>query len=230
MAITFPRDFPSGIAIRESRFNLSPNSSQFVSVFTRSSQTQEHDAGRADTWEGVYVTPILSPAQIRELTAWIVSMQGTINNFHAFDADRRRPLSFVATDFTFDSTEVTFDSTADTFDEDDFPGTAEVNGASQTGKSLVTDGWGPLSQTVLEAGDLFQVETALYMVMEDVVTDGSGNATITIEPAIRTSPADNAIVKTKEPVMIARLSEPFQGWDTNAQKTGVISIAFEEDL
>lgn len=230
MTITFPRDFPSGIKIDQSMFNLAPNQALFSSSFTGDTQTQSHDAGKADKWEGVYVTPILSPADVAKVTAFLVSLRGQENTFNAFVPDRTRAVNFVGTDFTFDSTEITFDGLMDTFDAEDFPGSALVKGASQTGTSINTDGWNYLSQTVLVEGDFFQIADQLYMVLEDVVTDGSGNATINFEPAIRTSPIDNAIVVTKEPVMIARLSQQIDGWRTDMNKFGVISFAFEEIL
>lgn len=230
MTITFPRDFPPDITIAESMWNLAPNQALFSSSFTGDTQTQSHDAGKADKWEGVYVTPILSPADVAKVTAFLVSLRGQENTFKAFVPDRTRAVNFVGTDFTFDSTEVTFDSLLDTFDEEDFPGQAFVNGASQTGTSIITDGWSFLNQTVLVAGDFLQIADQLYMTLEDVLTNGSGQATINVEPAIRTSPADNATVVTKEPVMIARLSQQIDGWRTDNNKFGVISFAFEEIL
>jgi len=230
MTITFPRDFPPGIKIETSMINLAPNQALFSSSFTGDTQTQSHDAGKADKWEGVYVTPLLSPADVAKVTAFLVSLRGQENTFKAFIPDRTRAVNFVEGDWSFDSDEITFDSLLDTFDAEDFPGSALVNGASQTATSIITDGWNFLSQTVLVAGDFFQIEDQLYMALEDVITDGSGNATINFEPAIRTSPADNATVVTKQPVMIARLSQQYDGTRTGMDKIGLISFSFEEIL
>lgn len=94
-------------------------------------------------------------------------------------------------------------------------GTPLVNGASQTGSSLATDGW-TASSAVLKRGDIITIEgvyrvhpeTKLstgvlqqFVVTEDVTADVSGNATVKISPSIVTtgafknvsgSPADNA--------------------------------------
>ena len=87
-------------------------------------------------------------------------------------------------------------------------GTPLVNGASQSGYSLITDGWTP-SITVLKAGYFIQLGTddtsRLHMVTEDATSDGSGNATLTIWPAIRETPADNAVIVTDEPGVVLRL-------------------------
>ena len=64
-------------------------------------------------------------------------------------------------------------------------GTPLVNGADQTGSSVVTNGW--LNDTlVLKAGDLVQFAgvTLAYDVLADLTTDGSGNGTISIGPNI----------------------------------------------
>ena len=67
--------------------------------------------------------------------------------------------------------------------------TGNVNGASQTGNSLVTNGWSN-STLILKAGDYFTINNTdeLKLVTADATSDGSGNLTINFEPAIRTSP------------------------------------------
>lgn len=94
-------------------------------------------------------------------------------------------------------------------------GTPLVNGASQTGSSLVTDGW-TASSAVLKRGDIITIEGVYrvhpetkqstgvlqqFVVTEDVTADVSGNATVKISPSIVTtgafknvsgSPIDNA--------------------------------------
>lgn len=95
-------------------------------------------------------------------------------------------------------------------------GTPLVNGATQTGASLVTDGWTAAAANRLKKGDTFTVagvysvnpvtklstgRLQTFTVTADVASDGSGNATIAIFPSITTSgstqtvsgsPADNA--------------------------------------
>ncbi len=70
-------------------------------------------------------------------------------------------------------------------------GTPLVNGGSQTGTTLVTDGWSN-STLVLKKGDYFVVNSELKMVTADETSDGSGNLTINFEPALRSSPSNNA--------------------------------------
>lgn len=74
------------------------------------------------------------------------------------------------------------------------PGTPLVNGASQTGSSLVTDGW--TNGYVIPKGKWFSVSVSsllyLYQTTAAVTANGSGQATLTVRPMLRASPADNA--------------------------------------
>ena len=95
-------------------------------------------------------------------------------------------------------------------------GTPLVNGASQTGATLVTDGWTAAAASRLKQGDVFTVAGVYavnpvskastgvlqqFVVTADKSSDASGNITIPISPSIVTSgaqqtvsgsPADNA--------------------------------------
>jgi hypothetical protein len=82
-----------------------------------------------------------------------------------------------------------------------YGGTPVVNGAGQTGPSLVTNGW-TATTTSLNVGDTFTIANVFsvnpqtrqstgklqfFVVMAQTVTDGSGNSTISISPAITPS-------------------------------------------
>jgi hypothetical protein len=78
------------------------------------------------------------------------------------------------------------------------PNTVLVRGGSQTGRSIISDGW-PNSTTVLSAGDYVTIEDQLVQLTANVTSDGSGIATLTFEPPIRRAPTDNAPVEYKNP-------------------------------
>ncbi len=87
-------------------------------------------------------------------------------------------------------------------------GTPAVNGASQTGSSIVTDGWTAVAALRLKKGDIVSfdlvygvnpvsgdnlADLARFVVTADVSSDGSGNATIPISPPLTiTGPYRNA--------------------------------------
>ena len=97
-------------------------------------------------------------------------------------------------------------------------GTPLVNGASQTGASLITDGWTASAASRLKEGDVFTVAGVYsvnpqsrqstgslqqFVCTADKSSDGSGNLTATISPSITVSgafqtvtgsPADNAAI------------------------------------
>lgn len=93
-------------------------------------------------------------------------------------------------------------------------GTPLINGANQVGTSIVTDGWTASATGVLLQGDLIQIRNQLVMVMADVNANGSGQATLTVRPAVRIAPADNASINTSTPTGLFKLLNPDIGWDT----------------
>lgn len=66
--------------------------------------------------------------------------------------------------------------------------TPKLNGASQSGSSIITDGWTdpPSGLLVLDAGDVLKIEgiNIVYDVTAPAITDGSGNVTISISPPL----------------------------------------------
>lgn len=80
--------------------------------------------------------------------------------------------------------------------------TVQVKGASQTGATLVTDGWPLSTSNVVRAGDVIRVVGvgAVLQITEDANSDGAGEATLAINPPIFTggSPLDNATVTTTD--------------------------------
>lgn len=87
-------------------------------------------------------------------------------------------------------------------------GTPLVNGASQTGANLVTDGWTAAAASRLKKGDVFTIDGVYmvnyqtkatlstlqqFLVTADVSSDGSGNATVPIFPSIITSGATQSV-------------------------------------
>ncbi len=82
-----------------------------------------------------------------------------------------------------------------------------VAGASQLGLSLDCDGV-TISTTIALAGDGIEVNTEYKTLIQDAVSDGAGLVTFDFEPALRNSPANNAVVDVKTPEIIMRLARP----------------------
>jgi len=72
-------------------------------------------------------------------------------------------------------------------------GTPVVLGDSQTGKTLLTDGWTPNELGVLKAGDFIRIgdDYKTYQVTEDVDADADGDADIPLNAPLAASPSDS---------------------------------------
>lgn len=85
-----------------------------------------------------------------------------------------------------------------------------VNGANQTGQDLITDGWTISATPLFKAGDWVQVGTGatrqLCMVLADVNSNSSGQATLSLFPRIRTAFADNTVITAANPSGVWRLT------------------------
>ena len=97
-------------------------------------------------------------------------------------------------------------------------GTPVVNGAQSAGdNTIVTDGWSN-SITALKAGDFlkFAGHDKVYMVVEDATSDGSGNATLTIEPPLRSSVADDEGITVSDVPFTVRFADDIAEFDGGA--------------
>lgn len=72
-------------------------------------------------------------------------------------------------------------------------GTPKVNGAGQIGRTLNAKGFTPSQSGVAKADDFLQFsgDAKVYSIVADANSDGSGNAALSIEPALMQSPTDN---------------------------------------
>lgn len=83
--------------------------------------------------------------------------------------------------------------------------TVRAQGAG-SGYSLSTDGW-PVSSTPLEAGEYVTVGNQLMMLDQDVVSNASGVAVLYFHSPLRGSVADNTVIETAEPFLLAALPD-----------------------
>lgn len=187
---------PSSPGFRSSRFGLRANTQTFESPLNRTVQTIELVGAR---WFASYELPAMKRPQAAAWQAFLMALQGRSGRFFGFDPDARTPRGTGA-------------------------GTPLVNGGSQTGSSLITDGWSAL-QMVLRAGDYFAVNGELKMVTVDVSSNGAGQATIAFKPSLRASPADNAALTLNNASCTMMLIDDEQAaWD--ADQISVYGLRF----
>jgi len=98
-------------------------------------------------------------------------------------------------------------------------GTPLVNGASQTGEDLATDGWTASLAGILKAGDWIGIGSGstsrLYKVLVDATSNASGAATLTLWPRVKTAWADNAAISTSYPQGIFALTTNGTDWSVD---------------
>ena len=123
-------------------------------------------------WECDFnLPPIVGSANINAWRAFVALARGTANDFY-----------------------IPVDPTA----QSALSNTVRTNGTDQTGRAIATDGW-PNSTTVLQAGQFVTINDQLLQVTSDVTSNGSGQATIAVEPPVRQPVADNSAVEYKNP-------------------------------
>ena len=160
-----PINFPTPTGFVSSRFYLKNNTQLFISSLTNEVQRRNLSGS---FWMAEYSLPPMARSNWSAWQAFFNQLQGRRNTFNGFCPDSKNTQGTAT-------------------------GTPLVNGSTQTGNSLITDGW-TVSTSILKAGDFISVGGELKQVSLDVSSDGSGNATITFQPAIRNSPSDNSSI------------------------------------
>lgn len=177
---------PSTPGFRTSRFWLRANTLGFESPLTRTVQTLGLTGAR---WAATYDLPPMKRAAAADWIATLVNLEGRSGRFYGFDPDAKTPRGTWA-------------------------GTALVNGGSQTGTSLILDGFS--AAATVKAGDFFTVNGELKMVTANGTADGSGNLTVSFKPSLRASPADNDAITSTNPTCTMMLVDDEQAaWDAN---------------
>jgi hypothetical protein len=111
------------------------------------------------------------------------------------------------------------------------PGAVKVNGAGQSGRTLVVDGATP--NYVFRAGQPFNHvpadgEELLYFVTEEAIANGSGEAELTIEPMLRVEPADDDDLEFGVPVICGFLASGDLPWDLGVAQQVGLGFAIKE--
>lgn len=198
MAITYPLSLPTGL--RQIRITPIAVVSESRSPFSLKSQIQQH---QGQLWQAEIAVKPMTRASAEEWISFLLKLNGKYGTFLLGDPSGATPRG-IAT------------------------GTPLVNGASQTGNALITDGWTPSQTNILRAGDYIQLGTGstsrLYKNLEDTNSDAGGNATLTLWPNLRSSPADNSAIVTSSAKGVFRLATNEMAYDISEAK--IYGIAF----
>lgn len=191
--------FPD-IAPEQLRWHLMANTQRFLSPLTGAMQRLELP-GAAWVIEARFGQ--LKRAEADELEAFIGQLRGGVHLFTWYHRGRATPRG-VGT------------------------GTPLVDGASQTGTSLLTDGWTADTAGVLLPGDFFSVNSELKRVVSTVNSATGGAATVTFEPPLRAAPADNAAITVTNPTATFAINSADEGNPTQRGPLSALSLRARE--
>lgn len=206
MSIAYPLSLPATKAAAEIRLRMCSTVGNSGSPFTPSDQSY---TWTREWWEADVTLPPMKRADASEWIGLIASMNGMQGSLYMGDPLGATPRG-IAT------------------------GTPLVKGASQTGKTLETDGWTISQNGILKRMDWIQLSSGtssrLHAVVVEPNSDSSGNATLEIWPALRESPADNSAIVVSGAKGRWRLRSNSNEWAENIG--GIYSVTFTlvEDL
>lgn len=157
-----------------------------------------------DFWDATITLPSMTAAIAGPWEGFLGELRGRANVFQLVDPRRIAPLG----------------------SGQGQPVVAAGTGLNLTGTTaLSTRGWRVSTSRLLLRGDRFQVGYRLYMVCEDVASDGSGNATITVWPSLRESPADGTALILAKPAGLFRLAQNRRTLQSSANRGKLTTLS-----
>jgi len=202
---SYPLTLPTVTGIKTQNFGLTRTISISQSPFTNQEQVYQH---QGEQWKATFTLPPMKKDSASIWLAFLMSLRGRRGTFKMGDQDRK-----------------TIQGTATE--------TILVNGAAQTGNAINLDGFTASRANVFLAGDYIQINSYLYMISANVTADGSGEATVYVEPSLRTGIEainDNTTVVYSNTTTVMRLDTNFTNWDSNHVSVYGISFACSEAL
>lgn len=194
MTITYPYDPPATPALQSIEYMPLSVSGMGEGPLALAQQVQAHQGERLD-FSGTL--PPMTRAQAEAWISWRLALRGRFGYFTmSVDPTAAAPRGAVTGSPTADST----------------PGTQNL----KRSRLLYVENL-PLSTTdVFKAGDWVSVPVSglprLHKVLKDVNSDGAGQATLDIWPALRGDIADGAAITYTNPKGTFRLSDNIAGW------------------
>ena len=196
---SYPLTLPTVTGVTTQNWGMERVVAVTESPFTNQEQIFEHEGAQ---WKATFTLPPMKKDKAAIWLAFLMSLRGRRGTFKIGDQDRK-----------------TIQGTA--------TGTVLVKGASQTGNAINLDGFTASRANVFLAGDYIQINSYLYMVSANVTANGSGEATVFVEPSLRTGIEainDNTTVVYSNTTTVMRLDNNELNWDTD--KVSIYGISF----
>ncbi len=202
---SYPLTLPTVTGVTTQNWGMERVVAVTESPFTNQEQIFEHEGAQ---WKATFTLPPMKKEKAAVWLAFLMSLRGRRGTFKIGDQDRK-----------------TIQGTA--------TGTVLVNGAAQTGNAINLDGFTASRANVFLAGDYIQINSYLYMVSANVTANSSGEATVYVEPSLRTGIEainDDTTVVYSNTTTLMRLDNNELNWDTDKVSVYGISFACSEAL
>lgn len=183
MAVTYPLNLPTNVRPATITIYADTVNSVSVSPYTLKQQIHSFDG---DQWKAEITLPQMKREKAQEWVAFLTKLKGAEGTFLLGDSVGITPLG-VAT------------------------GTPQINGNQSKGiNTLNTKGWTASVTGILKAGDFIQVGNRLYMNLQDVNSDGAGDAVLDIFPRLREAVVNSDTIITERAKGLFRLVDSSQ--------------------
>lgn len=190
--------FPTQPAPKSIELGMNDTVAIARSQFTGSTQLQAWPG--SDFWDATIALPKLIATDAAVWSAFLAECRGMLNVFFLSDPTYKGPQGTVL----------------------GAPVVSGVNNAMAT--VLNTKGWTPNSFRLLLPGDYLQLGNRLHKVLDQVNSDASGHATITIWPSIREATTDGQAINLNNPSGLFRLAENRRSVLTDETRLSGVSI------
>jgi hypothetical protein len=204
---SYPLDLPSTPAIQKSNFGIRRAVGMSQSIFTGEQQVYAHSMA---LWEGTFSLPPMNRTDASLWQSFFLKLRGVKGTFLIGDPDAK-----------------TIQGAAS--------GTIRVNGTHAIGVvDIAIDGLAASTSNVFKIGDYVQFGSSgtakLHMVVANATSDSGGQATITVEPALKVALANDEAITFANTVGVFRLESNALSWSANQFSTYGIAFSCVEAL
>tara|TARA_R110002124_G_scaffold2441_3_gene15559 strand:+ start:1956 stop:2582 length:627 start_codon:yes stop_codon:yes gene_type:complete len=204
---TFPLVMPNTPNFIRSEWGIARAVAQSQSPFTYSTQVHKFTGSK---WYSTVTLPPMKRSQANEWLAFFMQLNGQFGTFTMGDPDAKAVQGTISN-------------------------TVAVNADFAVGAYDVTiDGADASESQLFKKGDYVQFNSGatskLHMIIADVASNGSGVATLTIEPSLSAALSNNATVTYASPKCVMRMTNNELTWSANHISLYGVSFSCEEVL
>lgn len=208
MPITYPLSLPTNRTFAQVSFRMQNVVAISRSPFTFQQQVVKYDG---EMWSASVSLPPMKREEAYPWVAFLMALKGRYGTFYLHDPDAVNPVGLARLT----------------------PGTPVMDGA-QTGSEIAIRGCPAAVIGYLSAGDYLQIGTSggstLHKVVQSVNTDGSGDATATIWPALRRTVSDGTPINLFSAKGVFRLAENSAEYDIGLASSYGLAFSCEEHV